>query len=96
MAVAVADIHAHTVGDVNRAAIDKVAAVVKSGTNIVVAGEFNIALVLNAGTVTAAPLMGALSDKIGRRPVYLMDAILSIVAIVPFLLALLQNSYWLT
>lgn len=46
--------------------------------------------------VFAIPLMGSLSDKIGRKPVYLMGALLIVVSIVPFFLALSQNSYWLT
>lgn len=46
--------------------------------------------------VFAIPLMGALSDKIGRKPVYMMGALLIVISIVPFFYALSQNSYWLT
>lgn len=46
--------------------------------------------------IFAIPAMGALSDKIGRKPVYIAGALLQVVAIVPFFLAINQDSYWLT
>lgn len=46
--------------------------------------------------IFAIPLMGALSDRIGRKPVYLMGALLQVVAIVPFFMAINHDSYWLT
>ena len=39
---------------------------------------------------------GALSDKIGRKPVYIAGALLQVLAIIPFFLAINQDSYWLT
>jgi MHS family shikimate/dehydroshikimate transporter-like MFS transporter len=41
-------------------------------------------------------MMGALSDKIGRKPVYIMGALLQVCAIVPFFMVINQDSYWLT
>lgn len=52
-----------------------------------------VAVVLEIFTI---PLMGALSDRIGRKPVYLMGTLLIVLSIVPFFLALQHNSYWLT
>ena len=52
-----------------------------------------VAVILEIFTI---PLMGALSDRIGRKPVYLLGALLIVLSIVPFFLALQQNSYWLT
>lgn len=46
--------------------------------------------------IIAIPAMGALSDRIGRKPVYITGAILQILAIVPFFLAINQDSFWLT
>ena len=46
--------------------------------------------------IFAIPLMGSLCDKIGRKPVYIMGALLQIIMIVPFFLAINQDSFWLT
>lgn len=46
--------------------------------------------------VIAIPLMGALCDKIGRKPVYITGALLQVIMIVPFFLAINQDSFWLT
>ena len=46
--------------------------------------------------ILAIPLMGALSDKTGRKPVYIAGALIQVVAIVPFFMAINQDSYWLT
>ncbi|ASN86921.1 MFS transporter [Pectobacterium versatile] len=46
--------------------------------------------------IMAIPLMGHLSDKIGRKPIYIIGALIQIVMIVPFFLAINQDSYWLT
>ncbi len=46
--------------------------------------------------VFAIPLMGSLCDKIGRKPVYIMGALLQVIMIVPFFLAINQDSFWLT
>ncbi|MDR0806004.1 MAG: MHS family MFS transporter [Enterobacteriaceae bacterium] len=46
--------------------------------------------------ILAIPMMGALSDKIGRRPVYIIGAALQVVMIIPFFLAINQDNFWLT
>jgi len=46
--------------------------------------------------IFAIPLSGALSDRIGRKPVYMAGVLLILASIVPFFLALQYNSYWLT
>ncbi|WP_323639127.1 MFS transporter [Pectobacterium polonicum] len=46
--------------------------------------------------IMAIPLMGHLSDKLGRKPIYIIGALLQVVMIVPFFLAINQDSYWLT
>ncbi|WAH53008.1 MHS family MFS transporter [Pseudescherichia vulneris] len=46
--------------------------------------------------IFAIPLMGSLCDKIGRKPVYIMGALLQVIMIVPFFLAINQDSFWLT
>ena len=46
--------------------------------------------------IIAIPLMGSLCDKIGRKPVYIIGALLQVVMIIPFFLAINQDSFWLT
>lgn len=46
--------------------------------------------------IFAIPLTGSLCDKIGRKPVYIMGALLQVIMIVPFFLAINQDSFWLT
>ncbi|MFK3703801.1 metabolite-proton symporter [Raoultella sp. BIGb0138] len=46
--------------------------------------------------IIAIPLMGSLCDRIGRKPVYIMGALLQVIMIVPFFLAINQDSFWLT
>lgn len=56
----------------------------------------NTMIVAVALEIFAIPLMGHLSDKIGRRPVYIMGAVLQVVMIIPFFLAVNQDSFLLT
>lgn len=65
-----------------------------NGLNATILMEAMIVAVLLE--IFAIPLMGALSDRIGRRPVYIMGALLQVVAIVPFFIAINQDTYWLT
>ncbi|HBV40272.1 MAG TPA: MFS transporter [Erwinia sp.] len=44
----------------------------------------------------AIPLMGRLSDRIGRRPVYLAGALLLTLSIFPFFIAMSQDVFWLS
>ncbi|KHN52348.1 MFS transporter [Pectobacterium fontis] len=46
--------------------------------------------------IMAIPLMGHLSDKLGRKTIYIIGALLQVVMIIPFFLAINQDSYWLT
>jgi len=46
--------------------------------------------------IIAIPLMGALCDKIGRKPVYIAGALLQVFMIVPFFLAINQDGFLLT
>lgn len=46
--------------------------------------------------VLAIPLMGALCDKVGRKPVYILGALLQVIMIIPFFMAINQDSFWLT
>lgn len=46
--------------------------------------------------IVAIPLMGSLCDRIGRKPVYIMGALLQVVMIIPFFLAINQDNFWLT
>lgn len=46
--------------------------------------------------IVAIPLMGHLSDRIGRRRVYLLGTLLLTLAIVPWFMALEVNNGWLT
>lgn len=46
--------------------------------------------------IIAIPMMGSLCDKIGRKPVYIIGALLQVVMIIPFFLAINQDSFWLT
>jgi len=46
--------------------------------------------------IMAIPLMGALCDKIGRKPVYIAGALLQVIMIVPFFLAINQDGFLLT
>ncbi|NDL63338.1 MFS transporter [Acerihabitans arboris] len=46
--------------------------------------------------ILAIPLMGHLSDRVGRKPIYMAGALLQVIMIVPFFLAINHDSYWLT
>lgn len=46
--------------------------------------------------VLAIPLMGALCDKVGRKPVYILGALLQVIMIIPFFMAINQDSFLLT
>ncbi|EGK4176426.1 MHS family MFS transporter [Escherichia coli] len=53
-------------------------------------------IVAVAFEILAIPLMGALCDKIGRKPVYITRTIIQIVTIIPFFLSINQDNFWLT
>ncbi|WP_147198840.1 MFS transporter [Pantoea sp. CCBC3-3-1] len=46
--------------------------------------------------IMAIPLMGKLSDRIGRKPVYMTGALLLTLSIFPFFIAMSQNIYWIS
>lgn len=46
--------------------------------------------------IFAIPLMGRLSDRLGRKPVYIAGALLQVVCIVPFFMAINLDSFWVT
>lgn len=52
-----------------------------------------IAIILE---VMIIPVMGHLSDKFGRKPIYITGAVLQVIMIVPFFMAINQDTFWLT
>lgn len=46
--------------------------------------------------IIAIPAMGALCDRVGRKPVYIIGTLLQVAFIIPFFLMINQDSYWLT
>lgn len=45
--------------------------------------------------IVAIPYIGSLTDKIGRKPVYIIGAIILTLSIVPFFMAIESQNYWL-
>ncbi len=52
-----------------------------------------VAVLLEIFTI---PLIGRLSDRLGRKPVYIAGALLQVVCIVPFFMAINLDSFWVT
>ena len=46
--------------------------------------------------IFAIPLMGRLSDRVGRKPVYIAGALLQVACIVPFFMAINLDNFWVT
>ena len=66
------------------------------------ANNLNTAILMDAMIVAvlleivAIPMMGALCDRIGRKPVFIAGAVLQVLFIIPFFLMINQDSYWFT
>lgn len=46
--------------------------------------------------IFSIPLMGKLSDRVGRKPVYMAGAVLLSIGIIPFFMAIQQDTFWIT